>query len=359
MRISTFLAGIGPRRLLLAAVGVLTLAGCQTPRPETGRTLARHEFTQPQMGVPFRIVLYAHDAHAARIAAHAAFARVAALNAILSDYEDDSELTRLSRTAGSGRAVKLGPDLWRVLHRSQQFARRTDGAFDVTIGPLVQQWRRARRQRELPDPPRLTAALQATGHRHLILNARTRTATLNVPNMRLDLGGIAKGYAVDEALRILRAHGITRALVSGGGDLAAAEAPPGRPAWRIEVAPLDAQPGTTRCFVRLRHGALATSGDLFQHVEIAGQRYSHIVDPRTGIGLTDHSLVTVLAPDCTTADALATSVSVLGPEAGLKLIEATPRAAAHIARKPGERVEVLESARFRRFLDADAPAGKP
>lgn len=330
-------------------LGVLWLLGCAAIPDRAG--LRRFEFTQPQMGMPFRIVLYAPDVMTASNAVQAAFARVAALNQVLSDYEDDSELTLLSRTAGSGRAVHVSDDLWRVLARGQRLAKRTNGAFDLTIGPVVQLWRRARRQHELPDPGRLAEALKATGYRNLALNPRTRTAKLLVPKMRLDLGGIAKGYALDEALSVLRTHGYTRALMSCGGDIVVGAPPPGKAGWRIEVAPLDVTNAPPPRFVLLKNSALASSGDLFQHVEIEGKRYSHIVDPRTGIGLTDHSLVAVIARDGATADSLATTVSVLGPEAGLKLVEATPGAAAHIVRQPRQQLEQIESRRFERFIE--------
>jgi len=351
-----------PRRLRPFGGAILAFvlaAGCARLGPRSlpaSRSVVetRFEFTEPQMGVPFRIALYAPDAASARSAASAAFARIAALNHIMSDYEDDSELTLLAHTAGSGLAVKVSDDLWRVLDCGQSFAGRSDGAFDATVGPVVQLWRRARRQHELPDPARLAAALQAVGYRKLMLDSRRHTAKLTVPGMRLDLGGIAKGYAVDEALKTLRAHGVTRALVSGGGDMAASNPPPGANGWRIEVAPLEATNAPPRCFVLLKNCGLATSGDLFQYVELGGRRYSHIVDPRTGVGLTDHSLVTVLAPNGMTADALSTAVSVLGPEAGLKLVDATPHAAAHIVRKPGDQLEVFQSSRFKRFV---APPG--
>lgn len=356
-----------PQHLLClggAALALILAAGCARLEPNHASrsrpaSETRFEFTQPQMGVPCRIVLYAPDAASASNAAYAAFARIAALNQIMSDYEDDSELTLLSHTAGSGRAVKVSDDLWRVLECGQGFAGRSDGAFDVTVGPIVQLWRRARRQHELPDPARLAAASQAVGYRKLVLDSRQHTAKLTVPGMRLDLGGIAKGYAVDEALKTLRAYGVKRALVSGGGDMAASDPPPGTRGWRIEVAPLDATNAPPRCFVLVKNCGLATSGDLFQYVELGGRRYSHIVDPHTGVGLTDHSLVTVLAPNGMTADALSTAVSVLGPETGLKLVEATPRAAAHIVRKPHGRIEVFESKRFGKFVEPPPPRAAP
>jgi thiamine biosynthesis lipoprotein len=167
--------------------------------------------------------------------------------------------------------------------------------------------------------------------------------------MRLDLGAIAKGYAVDAALRVLKERGIRSALVGGAGDMAASDPPPDKKGWRIAVAPLDATNAPPTRYVLLSHQGIATSGDLFQRLEIDGKRYSHIVDPHTGVGLTDHSLVTVIARDCVTADGLSTTVSVLGPERGLKLVERTQGAAAHIVQMAGEGIEWWDSSRFARF----------
>jgi thiamine biosynthesis lipoprotein len=308
------------------------------------------------MGLPFRIVLYAPDQTSADTAARVAFARVSQLNDILSDYDTDSELSRLSRTAGEGKAVPVSTDLWFALEGSWKLAARTGGAFDPTVGPLVSLWRKARREQKLPRPDSLAAARAAVGWEKLRLESKARTATLLVPDMRLDLASVAKGYAVDEALKVLRQHGITRALVAGAGDMAVSDPPPGRKGWRIEVASLDATNAPPSRFVLLRRAALATSGDLFQHVEIDGVRYSHIVDPRTGLGLTDHSLVTVIARDCATANSLATAVSVLGPTTGLKLVEDSPSAAARIVRKPGAQIESFESRRFSQHLDSKQDA---
>lgn len=342
----TFAAGIG---LLLIATG------CKTP-PAEAASLHRFEFSQPQMGLPFRMVLYAVDSTSAETAARAAFARIAELNDILSDYDTDSELSRLSRTAGEGRAIPLSPDLWLVLKRAQKIARETDGAFDITVGPCVSLWRKARREKKLPRPELLAETLKAVGWQKLMLEPKTRTATLLVPDMRLDLGSIAKGYAIDEALNVLQRHGIRHALVTGGGDMAAGEPPPGRPGWRITLAPLDATNAPPARYVLLANAGLGTSGDLFQHIKIDGRRYSHIVDPKTGYGLTDHSLVTAIARDCITANTLATAISVMGPEAGMKRVERTAGAAALLLRKPGNEIEMRESKRLRHFLEPESGA---
>ena len=182
--------------LQTSLLAILLLAACSTVSPDA-RELQRFEFSEPQMGLPFRIVLYAADKLTAEAAAGAAFGRIQQLNAILSDYEDDSELSRLSRTAGSGQAVRVSDELWFVLRRAQKLAERTDGAFDVTVGPVVSLWRKARREKKLPDAERLAQALEAVGHQKMRLDSRSRTVQLLVPRMRLDLGAIAKGYATD------------------------------------------------------------------------------------------------------------------------------------------------------------------
>ena len=320
---------------------LLALAFAGTARAES---LQRFVFEKAEMGLPFRVTLFAADEAQAKAAADAAFERIAVLNSIFSDYDPESELSRLSRT--SGQAVPVSRDLWNVLERAQALSARTDGAFDVTVGPLVSIWRRARRKQELPGAGLIAEMKARVGWQHMKLDPAARTVELLKPDMRLDLGAIAKGCAIDAALGLLRERGITRALVGGSGDMAAGEPPPGEPGWKIEVAALDAPGAPPAQVVLLKNSAIATSGDVFQRVEIGGVRYSHIVDPHTGLGLTDHSLVTILAADCITADSLATAVSVLGPERGLRLVEDTPGIAAHLVRKPGARIEFIESKRW-------------
>lgn len=300
------------------------------------------------MGQPIKIILYAPDEPSANRAAEAAFDRIAQLDRVMSDYQPESELSRLSATAGSGRAVPVSDDLWRVLDRSQRLAERTDGAFDITVGPYVRLWRRARREKELPTDARLDEARRAVGYRHLRLDEPGRTAELLVPGMRLDLGGIAVGYAVDEAMAVLRQQGIARALIDASGDILVSEPPPGETGWTIGIGPLDAEGAPSR-YLHLRMAAVTTSGDAFQHVVIGGRRYSHIVDPHTGLGLTDRSSVTVVADDCITADSFATAVSVLGPKRGLELIDDTPGAAALIVRNIDEKIETTASSRLAEY----------
>ncbi|MGH7193003.1 MAG: FAD:protein FMN transferase, partial [Candidatus Saccharimonadales bacterium] len=328
---------------------ITSLAICGTPaRPASGKDLRRFEFQQTHMGSPVKITLYASEERFANRAAEAAFARFAELDRVMSDYKADSELSRLSGTAGSGRAVAVSDDLWKVLDRARQVSEASEGAFDITVGPYVRLWRRARRSKEFPSAERLEEARGAVGYRLVRLDRPRQTAELLTPGMRLDLGGIAAGYAVDEALAVLARRGVTRALIDASGDVGAGDPPPGKEGWTIGIAPLDAT-GPPSQYVRLRNAAVTTSGDAFQHVVIDGRRYSHIVDPRTGLGLTEPSSVCVLAADCITADSLATAVSVLGPRDGLQLIERTPRAAAFIVREVNGTVETHASTRLRDF----------
>jgi thiamine biosynthesis lipoprotein len=272
--------------------------------------MQRFEYRQVRMGVEARIVVYAPDEARALEACRAAYHRISQLEAKMSDYRPDSELMQLCQRAVN-RWVRVSRELFYVLWRAQNLAAQTAGAFDITIGPLVLLWREAGRTKQLPDEATLNEAKARVGWQKLILSKRRRAAQLARAGMRLDLGGIAKGYACDEALRTLTRFGIRRALVQMGGDLVVGDPPPDQPGWRIELPGLDGQEQT----LLLRRRALSTSGSTEQYVEIGGKRYAHIIDPRTGLGLTHLTLARVQAPDGITADSLATAACVMGAEA--------------------------------------------
>jgi thiamine biosynthesis lipoprotein len=278
----------------------------------------RYTFSEPHMGTRFTIQVYAPDQHKAQAAAKEAFARVAKLNSIMSDYDPKSELMRLCAQAG-GPAVKVSPELMEVLQRAQQVSEQSQGAFDVTIGPVVALWRKTRRNARLPDKDALAAARALVGWKKVVLNVRDQTIRLTTPGMRLDLGGIAKGYAADQMLAVLKKHGLNRALIAAGGDLRAGDAPPGKPGWTVAIAPVDAKTEGPR-YLTLVNAAVSTSGDAEQFIEIEGVRYSHIVDPRTGLGLTGRRSATVIAPNGITSDSLATTLAILGAEKGFAVL---------------------------------------
>jgi thiamine biosynthesis lipoprotein len=263
----------------------------------------RVEESERLMGVDFRVVLYARAAEPGRMAAGRALARVEALNQILSDYVADSEVRRLVRDR---ERHKVSTELWQVLSYGQSVARESQGAFDVTVGPYVLAARQYRFFRKLPPPEKLARMKASVGFDKLKLFPESREVACVAPAMRVDLGGLAKGYAVDEALGVLRELGYTRAMVDGGGDLAVSDAPPGKPHWEVQVE------GAIDQVLSLRHAAVATSGDVYQFVEIDGVRYSHIIDPRKGLGITNRVQVSVVADHCIKADAWASAICVLG-----------------------------------------------
>jgi len=266
-------------------------------------------------------------AGAAAIAA--AFAEIERLERVLSDYDPDSELSRLSSAAPTPEPVAVGADLWRVLVAAEGTRELTAGAFDIAVGPLTSLWRQARRSGRLPRPDKLATAKAAVGAGTVELLPETQSVSLPKPGTRLDPGGIGMGYAADRALEVLAARGIESAMIDASGDVLVSAAPPGTTGWRITVAPLRA--GDVGETLVLAQAAVTTSGDAYQAVEIDGVRYSHIVDPRTGLGVTGPTAVSVIAPDATTADALATAASVLGHAAGPAVVAAFPGAAARFA----------------------------
>ena len=327
--------------------------GAET-EPAASSRPARFEYTQTHMGSEFKVVLYTTDESVARRASRAAFERIAVLDATLSDYQPESELMRLCDQAG-GPPVAVSADLFDVLDQSRVMYDRSGGAFDVTVGPVVRLWRRARRDRKMPAPELLAKARALVGADQMLLDRKARTVALKTPGMKLDVGGIAKGYACGEAIAVLAQSGITSALVAGSGDIVVSGPPPDAAGWTIGIGPLEAPNSPPRRFLQVKDAAVSTSGDAERFVEIGGKRYSHIVDPQTGLGVVDRSSVTVVARDGATADSLDTAVYVLGPERGLALVEATPGAAALIVRANEGKTETYASRRLGELL-IDRPA---
>lgn len=315
--------------------------------PKAQEPWERLTYEERHMGVLVKFTLYAQDKAIANKAAREAFDRIAEVDRIMSDYDPESELRRLCDQSKPGEKVVVSNELFFVLEQAQQISETTNGAFDVTVGPVVRLWRRARRQNELPDAERLKEAMKAVGYQKVKLDKKARTVTLTHPDMRLDLGGIAKGYAGDVALEVFKKHNLPRAMVAVSGDLVMGDPPPGQVGWRVGIAPLEKVDGPPSRILELNNAAVSTSGDAFQFVEIKGKRYSHIIDPKTGLGLTVRSSVTVIAPNGTQADSLASAVSVLGPEAGIKLIESTPKTETLIVQ--GEPQKVYESKGFDKY----------
>jgi FAD:protein FMN transferase len=290
-----------------------------SPKP----ALTRFEFEQVRFAAPVRLVVYAPSEAVANMASREVFDRLKHFDRVMSDYDPDSELSRLCATAGSGKAVKVSDELFAVIAESQRLAEATGGAFDITVAPVVKLWRAARRKKQLPTAEQQAAAMALVGYRSVRLDPAAMTVELLKPGMQIDLGGIAQGYAADDAMRILREAGMTRALVDVSGDIRVGEAPPDRDGWRVEIEALrprtaEGSPAEPR-HVTLANAAISTAGDAYQSTEIEGVRYSHIIDARTGHPMNEPCSVTVIARDALTADGLDTALCILDDAAGRAL----------------------------------------
>jgi thiamine biosynthesis lipoprotein len=297
--------------LMLMATSCTSSAGKKpTTRPGTGG-LGRFEYVQVHMGTRARLVVWAKDEETAVEACSAAYRRVAELEQICTDYRKSSELMQLCAKAG-GPPVKVSDELFFVISKAVEKSRFTNGAFDITVGPYVALWREARKTGKLPAREEIEKARALVGYEKIILDPENQTVRLTVSGMKLDLGAIAKGYAGDCALAVLHSYGINSALFEAGGNIVVSDAPPGSYGWVIEV--VNDRPSSRSKKIFVKNAAVSTSGDTEQHVEIDGRRYSHIVDPKTGIGLTNRNYVTVVAKDGVTSDGLSTAACVMGAE---------------------------------------------
>lgn len=271
------------------------------------------------MGTVFEIEAYGGSANQTAAAIEEAFQAIRQADAILSDYRDDSELSRLNRE-GSRGFVELSPDLYGVLQSSVEYSRATDSAFDVTVGPLVDTWRRASKQDHWPEDAELRRVRSLVGFGRLQFDAVRQAARFEQPGMRVDFGGIGKGWAIDRAAEVLRVRGIKRALLSAGtSSVYAVGTPPGESAWKIAIRhPLREDEALT--VVALRDESLSTSASYEQDDEIAGRPYSHILDPRTGLPAEGMWSTTVIAPTASESDAFSTATFVLGIERSERLL---------------------------------------
>ena len=276
----------------------------------------RFRFERELMGTRFVVVCHAVDQTVAKRAVDAAFAIAEVVNQTASDYLAESELSQLALQP-PGKPVVLSPMLYRLLDHSRHLAASSGGAFDPTLAPLSILWREARETGRLPDPESISNARAATGWRHFTLDPASRSITRHRTNMAFDLGGVAKGYTADLMLESLAAAGIPRAMIAAGGDIRLGDPPPARDGWRVALQTFDLARHDE--VLTLCNAAVSTSGDLHQSVEIDGVKYSHILDPATGIGLTRRIAASVIADEAKLSDPLATAACVLGPDAGAAL----------------------------------------
>lgn len=282
--------------------------------------LQRFSFTESKMGSPFTIIFYSDDSTEAYQLAKQSFILVDSLVFIYSDYMDSSELSKLSAAAGQDtKPVVLSPALFDIIKKAAFAYKKSNGAFDITIGPLSKLWRKCRKNHQFPEADSLLQKKQLIGFNKLILDTLNKTIILTTPGMQLDLGGIAQGYIAQKVVDFLTANHIQQALVNASGDIVMSNAPPGMSGWTVGINVPEETDLLLQNTLLLTNKAITTSGDVYQYLDHEGKRYSHIIDPRTGYGTTFQRNVTAIANDGTTADWLATACSILSLRKSKKL----------------------------------------
>lgn len=289
------------------------IAGRGQPAP-AGGWLKREEAI---MGTAISVELWSDDRAEGEAAIDAVMAEMHRIDRAMSPHKLDSELSRINRDAGA-EAVPLSAEMTRLLAQAQAFAELSGGAFDITYAAVGQLY--DYRERVRPSDAALARARAAVGYRHLLLDTPARTVRFARPGMRIDLGGFAKGHAVDNATAILRARGIRHANVSAGGDSRVIGDHRGRP-WTIGIRD-PRRPGEMAAVLPLEDVSISTSGDYERYFDADGARFHHLIDPATGRSPSGVRSVTILAEDGLTTEALSKTVFVLGVAKGLALVEA-------------------------------------
>ena len=270
--------------------------------------------SEPLLGTFVTIAVYGENRERGNAAISAAFEEFRRIDGLMSLHRADSELTRLN-TRAAAEPVVVSHDLFRVISKAQEIARQTDGSFDLTIRPLADLWGFIWKEYRLPTEVELSSALPRVNYRLIQLDSEKRTVHFLTAGVSLDLGGIAKGHAVDCAIEKLRSIGFTNAMVKAGGDLRVIGVPPGKTTWIVQLE--DPAKEGRRTKVPLRDAALSTSGNYENYFEMDGVRYGHILNPRTGWPVQGLAACTVIAPTCIDSDAMATACFVYGMEKSL------------------------------------------
>ena len=306
------------------------------------------------MGTFAHIIAVAQNAGTAKKCIRAALEEIHKVDDLMSDYKSDTDISRVNREAYE-KPVQVSEATFEVLQRSIEFSKMTDGAFDVTVGPLVALFRKAKETKVAPSEQQIAEAKSKVGFEKLKLDNENRTVQFSEKGMLLDLGGIAKGYAIDKAIEAAQRCGAVGAMVDIGGDVRCFGLPPkGRDHWLIGLQDPNSaiegmEGGGLRLVLKVTNEAVATSGDYQQFVIIEGKRYSHIMNRRTGKSAESLSSVTIIADNATDADALATAVSVMGAEKGLALIEKLPNTEA-ILIGPGPKYEITKTPGAEKYI---------
>ena len=287
---------------------------------------ARYEASHQAMGTVFTVIAYGRDARTLAQVVNEAFEEIDRLDAQMSNYRPESELEGINRRAAR-EAIMVEPKLFQLIRDSLRYSEETGGAFDTTVGPLMKAWGFFRGQGRVPSRSELSQVLKRVGYRRVKLDPATRTLRFDAEGVELDLGGIAKGYAVDQVVEILRANGVTSALVSSGtSSLYALGAPPEERGWKVTLRD-PYEPEKVGDVVYLKNYSLSASGSYEKFFKLDGKTYCHILDPRDGRPVENMLATAVLAPRAVESDALSTAFFVLGPVRSRRYLSTHPNLA--------------------------------
>jgi thiamine biosynthesis lipoprotein len=336
--------------------------------------LCKFSFQRAKMGSTFTITVFSDDSIRLSKTVELVFKRADILNQIFSDYLENSEINMICKAAKLNIEYPVSEHLYHILKISKEAYDASHGAFDITIAPIVQLWRKARRDKILPDKKILKSTLFKVGFNKINVDKTFKISFLT-EGVRLDFGGIVKGYAAQEAVNILKENGFPVCLVDAGGDLVMGSPPVSPPAlkgelnnsvgiaknstlgagvktegWRIGISIPNSENDIIPQFLFLKNQAVATSGDLYQGVEMNGKTYSHIVNPKTGLGVTHRRNVTVIAPDGAQADWLATACSILSIKKAMKLVKKYPNVELLILENRNGKIKQWQSSGFSRYF---------
>jgi thiamine biosynthesis lipoprotein len=315
--------------------------------------LKRFEFSQNKMGSPFNLIFYCADSARAKKIAGECFSIVDSLNTIFSDYTSESEVGKLAlQTTNS--SLQVSDELFEMILQSKNAWEKSGKTFDITIGALTQLWRKAKREKRFPSRTEINQAKQSTCFENLVTNKTTKTISFTKTGMKLDFGGIVKGYAAQRVIDHLKNKNISIALADAGGDISMSDPPPGKGGWSIGINLPEQEDELTDQKLELKNCAVATSGDVYNYIFHDGKRYSHIIDPRTGYGVTSQRNVTVIAKNGAAADWLATACSILSIEKALALAK-KEKAALLIAIVKNKKIITYKTKNFDSYFQKKLP----
>jgi len=322
--------------------------------------LKRFEFSGSKMGSSFNIIFYHTDSLEAVKLAKECFLIVDSINNIFSDYSSESEAGKLALQKNI-TGIKVSDELFSMIVRSKDAWERSGKTFDITIGALTQLWRKAKKvtkdsfgENRFPSEAEVKAAKKLTGFKNLIIDQRSKTISFKKPGIRFDFGGIVPGYAAQRVIDFLKTQNINIALVDASGDIVMSDAPPGKVGWTIGVNLPESENEIWDKKLELKNFAVSTSGDVYRYTIHNGTKYSHIIDPRTGYGVTSQRNVTVITKYGADADWLATACSILPIKKALALAK-KEHAAILIARLKNEKITIYKSKSLDKYFQNKQP----